>query len=92
MADWKLKLDEFLRFNERAVLPDAGRVSREEADRKALAEYERFGDRRRARLEAEGETEITRQLAEAAQRVSARKKSRKTCLHVLKIEAKWVLI
>ncbi len=28
LADWTNTLDEFLRFNERAVLPDAGRVSR----------------------------------------------------------------
>lgn len=74
MADWRAKLDEFLRFNERSVLPDAGRVTREEADRKALAEYERFAERRRAALEAEGEAEIARQLEETARRVSARKR------------------
>jgi hypothetical protein len=33
LHEWQVKLDEFLRFNERAVLPDAGRVSREDADR-----------------------------------------------------------
>lgn len=38
LRDWKTRLDEFLRFNERAVLPDAGVVSREDADRKAAAE------------------------------------------------------
>jgi hypothetical protein len=35
MRDWREKLDEFLLFNERGVLPDAGRVTREAADRKA---------------------------------------------------------
>lgn len=40
MANWKEKLDEFLRFNERNVLPDAGKVSREAADEKAEREYE----------------------------------------------------
>lgn len=38
LRDWKTRLDEFLRFNERAVLPGAGAVSREDADRKAAAE------------------------------------------------------
>ncbi len=55
LADWRVKLDEFLRFNERGVLPDAGRVSRDDADRLAEAEYERFAAKRRALAEAEGE-------------------------------------
>lgn len=37
LKDWATKLGEFLRFNERDVLPGGGRVSREEADRKAAA-------------------------------------------------------
>lgn len=55
LADWRQKLDEFLRFNDRAVLPDVGRVSREEADRIAQTEYDRFAERRRNLAEAEGE-------------------------------------
>src|SRR5436190_740251 len=31
LRDWQVRLDDFLRFNERAVLPNSGRVSREEA-------------------------------------------------------------
>jgi hypothetical protein len=58
LADWTRKLDEFLRFNERAVLPDAGRVSREVADERAQAEYERFAQRRRELAEAQGEAEM----------------------------------
>ncbi|MET0396111.1 MAG: RhuM family protein [Longimicrobiaceae bacterium] len=55
LRDWGERLDAFLRFNERNVLPDAGRMSRAEADRYAEAEYERFAARRRELLEAEGE-------------------------------------
>jgi hypothetical protein len=55
LADWRLKLDDFLRFNERRVLPDSGRVPREDADRKAHEEYEHFAARRRAQAEAEAE-------------------------------------
>jgi len=36
LKDWQQKLDDFLTFNERNVLPDAGHVTREVADQKAL--------------------------------------------------------
>ena len=55
LRDWQQKIDDFLRFNERDVLPNAGRVSREAADLKASEAYERFAARRRALAEAEGE-------------------------------------
>jgi len=58
LKDWQTRLDDFLRFNDRAVLPDAGRVSREEANRVASEEYSRFTARLRAELEAEGEAEL----------------------------------
>ena len=74
LRDWKVRLDEFLRFNERAVLPAAGVVSREDADRKAAAEYEKFSARRRAALEAEAETEAIKQLEAAAEQVRRRRK------------------
>lgn len=54
LSDWKTKLDEFLRFNERAVLGDAGTVSQEAAELKAGREYEAFSARRRLEKEAEG--------------------------------------
>jgi hypothetical protein len=58
LRDWQQRIDDFLRFNEREVLPNAGRVSREEADHKAAEEYGRFAERRRALAEAEGEKAI----------------------------------
>lgn len=72
LSDWRQKLDEFLRFNERPVLPDLGRVSREEADRKAHAEYERFAERLRAIAEAEGEKAI-HELENVAKKISKKK-------------------
>jgi hypothetical protein len=62
LRDWRERLDDFLRFNERNVLAGAGRVSREDAERRAQTEYERFAARRRETLEAEGEAEIGREL------------------------------
>jgi len=62
LSDWRTKLDEFLRFNERAILPDAGKVSREQADDLAQQEYERFAARRRAQLESQAEAHTLKQL------------------------------
>ena len=64
IRDWRVKLDEFLRFNERAVLGHAGRVSREDADRRAHEEYAVFEQRRRAEIEAKAEAEFVADVAE----------------------------
>lgn len=66
LKDWAEKLDAFLAFNERGVLHDAGRVSKEQADEHAEGEYERFVIQRRALLEAEGAEFNMRTLEEAA--------------------------
>jgi hypothetical protein len=70
LKDWREKLDAFLKFNERAVLPAAGSVTREEADRRAEAEYDRFEARRRELAEAEG----LKQLEAAAKQLAAKQK------------------
>ena len=58
LQNWVTRLHDFLNLNERAILPDAGKVSRDEAHQLAEAEYERFADRRRAALEAQGEADL----------------------------------
>lgn len=55
LADWERKLDEFLAFNDRAVLHSSGTISKKAADSHAESEYELFAARRREYLEAEGE-------------------------------------
>ena len=50
MQAWAEKLDAFLQFNGRAVLQDAGKVSKQIAEALALQEYEKFNA---ARLQAE---------------------------------------
>ena len=42
MADWKQVLDNFLQISDYDVLKDAGKVSHEEAEAKAINEYEKF--------------------------------------------------
>ena len=77
LRDWQAKLDEFLRFNERAVLSDAGVLSRAAADRKAEEEYELFAARRRELLEAEGEDAAMRALEAAAKQLPPRARTKK---------------
>mgnify|MGYP000997148894 FL=1 len=47
MRDWEKKLGEFLEFNEREVLDNPGKVSREAADALAVGEYIKFDEHRR---------------------------------------------
>jgi hypothetical protein len=66
MRDWRTKLDDFLKFNEREVLKDAGGVTRGEADRHAETQYSLFEERRRKELEAKGEAEFAAGIAQLA--------------------------
>ena len=76
MNDWERKLDEFLLFNERKVLPEAGKVSKAAAEEHAKAEYERFEVRRRAYKESLGEADTIKQLEEAARELEQPKESK----------------
>lgn len=42
MKDWIAKLDDFIQFNERALLAHAGKMSHQQAIEKAQAEYEKY--------------------------------------------------
>lgn len=72
MQDWQQKLDEFLRFNERNVLPGAGNVSKRDAEVRAKMEYEQFEIRRRALKESIGEGETIKRLEQAARELNQR--------------------
>ncbi len=48
MRDWREKLDGFLKFNERDILKNAGKVSADVAQQLALGEYEKFERKRLA--------------------------------------------
>lgn len=47
MSDWEIKLSEFLKFNDKEVLTDLGKVRREIAEKLALEQYEKFDAHRR---------------------------------------------
>ena len=42
MADWKSLLERYMQISDRDILPDAGSVTHEEAEAKALGEYEKY--------------------------------------------------
>ena len=73
MKDWEQKLEEFLRFNERRVLPDAGKVSKTSADGYTKVAYEKFEVRRRAYKETLAEKKYIAQLEEAAKILPVKK-------------------
>lgn len=74
MRDWRTKLDDVLRSNERDVLQSAGTVERSRAGAHAAAEYEAFSARRRALREAEGAAE----LEQVASRLEKRPNSKRS--------------
>jgi len=76
MRDWRSRMDDFLKLNERDILKDAGTVSHDEAERHALQQYRRFEDRRRAELEAEAETELSDSIRELEEKTKKLKPPR----------------
>lgn len=74
MKDWEQKLDDFLKFNDRRVLPDAGKVSKRQADDFAKDEYDRFAARRRQYKEELGEAESIKMLEETAKQLRSKQK------------------
>jgi hypothetical protein len=74
MKDWEQKLDEFLRFNDREILPNAGKVSKQTAEEHAKVEYDQFEVRRREYKEAIGEAESIKQLEQAAKKLPSKTK------------------
>jgi hypothetical protein len=76
LQDWRTRLDDFLRFNERAVLPGAGKVSREQADALAEQAYDEFAARRREQLEAAAEADALEQLRSEVDKLPSASKSK----------------
>ena len=60
MADWAVKLDAFLQFNEYEVLANAGKVSAEVAKGLAEEQYEKFRVRQDREFESDFEAEVKR--------------------------------
>ena len=72
LNDWPERLDAFLSFNDRDVLPGLGSVSRDSAEQRALAAYEQFNERRRLAAEDQGAVDAMAAL-EDAERIAERR-------------------
>lgn len=66
MSDWAQKLDDFLTFNDRNVLPNAGSVSHDSAESHAKSEYDLYAEKRREEKEMSAFIENIRDLENAA--------------------------
>lgn len=58
MHDWQQKLDQFLQFNDREVLQNAGQINKKQADAKAIEQYELYRQKQRVLAEQDGEKTI----------------------------------
>ena len=72
LKDWPERLDAFLSFNDRDVLPGLGSVSRDAAEQRALAAYEHFNERRRLAAEEQGAGDAMAALEDAARMAEQR--------------------
>ena len=67
MNDWVISLNEFLKFRRRNILHGKGRISNEDMERRALAEYAKFNTRRlKSPKQANGDDDIIDDLNDAA--------------------------
>ncbi len=72
MRDWLAKLDDFLKLSGRDILTDAGKISHDEAQEKAHAEYERYHQEK-----INEPSPVERQCLEAIREVKRIEESRK---------------
>jgi hypothetical protein len=66
LTDWPERLDAFLSFNDRDVLPGLGSISRDAAEQQAFAAYDQFNERRRLVAEDQGALDAMAALEDAA--------------------------
>jgi len=66
-----------LKFNDRAVLPGAGKISHEKAEALAERKYDLFAVRRRAQIEDKAEADTLKQLEAEVKKLPKRKKPKK---------------
>jgi hypothetical protein len=66
LKDWPERLDAFLSFNDRDVLPGLGSITRDAAEQQAFAAYDQFNERRRLAAENQGALDAMAALEDAA--------------------------
>ena len=73
LKDWPERLDAFLSFNDRDVLPGRGRISRDAAEQQASAAYDQFNEGRRLVAEDQGALDAMAALEDAARLAERRR-------------------
>jgi hypothetical protein len=78
MADWVAKLDDFIRLSDRDILAHAGRISHQEAEEHAHAQYQHYEQRRRelAKTETSDFDQAVRRLTEQAPDVKPQRRKK----------------
>ncbi|NOT46859.1 MAG: virulence RhuM family protein [Acidobacteria bacterium] len=76
LNDWESRLDDFLKLNERRILPNAGTVSKRKADEHAEKEFKRFSSDRRLEKETQGQNDYLKQLEAASKALTSKKKAK----------------
>lgn len=77
MKDWELRLDEFLKFNERDILTGAGNVSHDRAEQIAHERYATFDAVRREQEAVLAEREAAEDLKQLEKQIEAKKTGKK---------------
>lgn len=70
LQDWQTKLDDFLEFNARRVLTDAGKKTKKAADEAAKKQYDQFAERRRLKLEEQGAAQSIKALESLSEKTN----------------------
>ena len=73
MKDWIAKLDDFIKMSGNELLQNPGKISKLEADNKALAEYAKYKERTKTQLSAV-EKEFLESLGEIQKKLAQKKK------------------
>ena len=73
MKDWIAKLDDFIKMSGSELLQHPGKISKLEADNKALAEYAKYKERTKTQLSAV-EKEFLESLGEIQKKLAQKKK------------------
>jgi len=73
MNDWVAKLDAFLKFNERQILDDTGKVSHEVAEALALKEYEKYSIEQDRSYISDFDREVIKRLKAVEEKIDKKK-------------------
>lgn len=72
LNDWETKINQFLKFNERNILPDAGKESRRKANSHARDEYNKFDSQRHQQKLIEVKKDYISELERDAKLISSK--------------------